>query len=156
MRFALCLSLIAAFAGVAAGTAAPERSATCSGTVAARVLPAWARAGFSDARPPMPYILGNSRKILAILWADPLESPPPKNHNNKILWVSRVAGTPGSNLRISARRLAGTTPVGAPVSRSVMGGPGPSIINLPAAGCWRVTLRWSGRVDTLDLRYVSS
>jgi hypothetical protein len=39
------------------------------------------------------------------------------------------------------------------VSRTVLGGPGPSIINLPASGCWRLTLRWSGRVDSLDLDY---
>ena len=63
---------------------------------------------------------------------------------------------PGSNLRIAAQRMQGTTPVGAPVSRAVMGGPGPSIINLPNSGCWRLTLRWSGRVDSLDLDYVGA
>jgi hypothetical protein len=62
---------------------------------------------------------------------------------------------PGSDLRISAQRIAGATPVGARVLRRVMGGPGPSIIDLLAAGCWRLTLRWSRAVDTLDLRYVA-
>jgi hypothetical protein len=47
----------------------------------------------------------------------------------------------------------GSTLVGAPVTRKVFGGPGPSIINLPSAGCWRLTLRWSGRSDSLDLQY---
>jgi len=37
-----------------------------------------------------------------------------------------------------------------------MGGPGPSIINLPVAGCWRFRLRWSGRTDTIDLRFVAN
>jgi len=44
----------------------------------------------------------------------------------------------------------------------VGGGPGPSIIDLPATGCWRFTLTWStfglssgpSFRDTLDLRYV--
>jgi hypothetical protein len=37
--------------------------------------------------------------------------------------------------------------------RVVPGGPGPSIVNLPQAGCWRLTLAWSGQTDTLDLAY---
>jgi hypothetical protein len=43
--------------------------------------------------------------------------------------------------------------VGAHVTREVVGGPGPSIINLPVPGCWRFTLRWSGQIDTTDLAY---
>jgi hypothetical protein len=102
----------------------------------------------------MPYRLGRAGRIAAILWADPLRSPAAQDHNNKILWVSHAPPTPGSDLRISAQRMAGSTPLGRPVARSVMGGPGPSIINLPAAGCWRLTLRWSHTTDVLDLRYV--
>jgi hypothetical protein len=101
----------------------------------------------------MPYELGRGGDIAALVWGFPLLSPPPRTHNNKILWVSRVATHPGSNLRIAAQRMQGTQPVGKPVSRTVLGGPGPSIINLPASGCWRLTLRWSGRVDSLDLDY---
>jgi hypothetical protein len=103
----------------------------------------------------MPYVLGKSAKIAAILFGNPLQSPPAEDHNNKILWVSHAPSVPGSDLRISAQRMAGPMPLGAPVARSVMGSPGPSIINLPSAGCWRLTLRWSGRVDTLDLRYIA-
>ena len=117
------------------------------------MLPVWARSGFSDPKPRMPYRLGRAGRIAAILWADPLRSPPPQDHNNKILWVSHAPATPGSDLRISAQRMAGSTPIGRLVARSVMGGPGPSIINLPAAGCWRLTLRWSHTTDVLDLRY---
>ena len=104
----------------------------------------------------MPYELGNAGNIAAIVWGFPLLSPPPRSHNNKILWVSRVMPQPGSNLRIAAQRMQGTHPLGTPVSRTVMGGPGPSIINLPASGCWRLTLRWSGRVDSLDLDYAAN
>ncbi len=115
----------------------------------------WARGGFSDPRPRMPYVLGRALKIAAILWADPLQSPPPRDHNNKILWVSHGPSVPGSDLRISAQQMMGSRLVGAPAARRVMGGPGPSIINLPSAGCWRLTLRWSGRIDILELRYVA-
>src|SRR6478609_4140026 len=89
-------------------------------------------------------------------WVFPLLSPPPRTHNNKILWVSRVTLRPGSDLRIAAQRMHGTHPLGTSVSRTVTGGPGPSIIDLPASGCWRLTLRWSGRVDSLDLDYAAN
>jgi hypothetical protein len=98
-------------------------------------------------------VLGRSKAIVAILWANPLEAPPPINHNNKILWVPRRAFSSFTTLRITAQRMSGKRQLGKPVRRSVMGGPGPSIINLPAAGCWRLALRWSGRQDSLDLQY---
>jgi hypothetical protein len=94
--------------------------------------------------------------MAALLWADPLLSPRPTDHNNKILWVSRVKSGSYSDLRISAQRMIGSAKVGSPVGRKLIGGPGPSIIDMPAAGCWRFTLRWSGQLDTLDLRYVAN
>jgi hypothetical protein len=142
--------------GCASGDVVATSSGACSSAVRHDVLPVWARGGFSDPRPRLPYVLGRSRGITAILWADPLFSPPPKDHNNKILWVSRVATDPGSDLRIEAQRMAGTQRVGSAMTRTVMGGPGPSIVDLPSPGCWRLTLRWSGQVDDLDLQYAAN
>jgi hypothetical protein len=124
----------------------------CRSEVRIGVLPVWARAGFSEARPRMRYELGESGRIAAIPFGT-LDSPPSATHNNKILWVSRVSTRPGSSLRIRAQRMTGTRREGAPVLRAVPGGPGPSIINLPRPGCWRLTLRWSGWTDQLDLHY---
>jgi len=124
----------------------------CRAQIEDGVLPTWARTGFSDARPRMPYALGGSGRIAAILWG-PLDSPPAANVNNKILWVSRVPVRPGSDLKIQAQRMDGTDRLGDPVTRTVTGGPGPSIINLPSPGCWRLTLRWSGWTDHIDLQY---
>jgi hypothetical protein len=101
----------------------------------------------------MPYVLGQDGKIAAIQFANPLVSPPSPRYNNKIPWVSRRPSAPGSDLQISAQKLVGNKPVGPLVNRTVTGGPGPSIIHLPSAGCWQLRLRWSGRSDTLDLRY---
>jgi len=126
----------------------------CRSVVHHGVLPPWARAGFSDPKPRMRYVLGASGRIAALLFAA-LTSPPAADHNNKILWVSHVATHDGHDLRIQAQRMAGTKPLGAAVSRAVPGGPGPSIINLPSPGCWRLSLHWSRSTDTLDLQYTA-
>jgi hypothetical protein len=147
---------------VAAATAAPAGSSAragssapaCHSAVHHGVLPSWARTGFSDPRPRLPHVIGRSGEIAALVFGYPLRSPPGKDRANKILWVSRRAVKPLSDLRIRAQRMEGRRRVGRPVTRVVVGGPGPSGIDLPAAGCWRLTLRWSGRSDQLDLRYV--
>ena len=102
----------------------------------------------------MPYELGRNGRIAALIFGYPLRSPPGKEEANKILWVERHPSRTPTALWIHARRMRGTHAVGAGVTRVVPHGPGPSIINLPAPGCWRLTLTWSGRTDTLDLRYL--
>jgi hypothetical protein len=152
---AACSAAALLAAGAAASGAPHASPAPCRPHVVAGVLPTWARTGFSDPRPQMPYVLSRNGRIAGILWANPLSSPPAGDHSNKILWISHYPDRPTSDLRISAQRMRGSRAVGAPVGRTVTGGPGPSIIDLPRPGCWRLGLRWSGRVDTLDLRYVA-
>ena len=160
-RLALALSavVLAAAAGAGPAAAAGHAAAPCRMVVDKGVLPLWARDGFSDPAPRLPHVLGHSGAIAALVFGYPLRSPPGTTRNNKILWVSRrpdqsaAAGALASPLVIHAQRMRGTTRLGQPVTRTVAGGPGPSTINLPAAGCWRLTLSWSHRRDTLDLRY---
>jgi hypothetical protein len=140
-RSRLCV-VIAALALSSCGT-----SSDC--TVARGVLPSWARTGFSEPQPKAPHVIGDQGRIAAILFGDPLSAPPAKDRGNKILWVSRDPQQPGSDLRI--RAVDGSRVV----NRVVSGGPGPSIVDLPA-GCWQLTLDWSGRTDTLALRYDGS
>jgi hypothetical protein len=125
----------------------------CRSAVSHGVLPVWARTGFSDPKPRIAHVLGRRREIVAILFAQPLRSPPLRDRNNKILWVARRPFPLDANLRISAQRMLGTLPTGAPVSRTVPGGPGPSIVDMPRPGCWRFALRWGKRSDSLDLVY---
>jgi len=146
---ALCVLISSAGS---AGAASPGVRA-CGSPVQTGALPVWARAGFHPPTQRIPHVLGRSRAIVAILWANPLEAPPPVDHNNKILWVSRHPVNSITNLQISAQRIRGGRLLGKPVQRRVKGGPGPSIINLPSVGCWRLQLHWAGRKDSLDLRY---
>ncbi|MFZ1994944.1 MAG: hypothetical protein WAU75_12600 [Solirubrobacteraceae bacterium] len=124
----------------------------CRSEVRLGVLPVWARAGFSERRARMRYELGASGRIAAIPFGL-LNSPPAANHTNKILWVSHVSPRSGGPLRILAQQMTGTRQDGTPVMRVVSAGPGPSTINLPSPGCWRLTLRWWGWTDSLDLQY---
>ena len=151
LRWAVSLLAIVVAAGAPAGTA--SSMPPCHSVVHHGVLPSWARTGFSDPRPRLPHVLGRSGEIAALVFGYPLRSPPAKDRGNKILWVSRRQVKPLSDLRIHAQRMDGRHRVGRPVTRVVVGGPGPSGIDLPAPGCWRLMLRWSGRTDELDLQY---
>ena len=125
----------------------------CAGQPPVSPLPVWARSGFSPADLAMPHVMGEAGNIVAILWAprDALHSPPLHDRSNKILWVSRVPLVAPDPLVITAT-LAGSTRT---ATVSVPGGPGPSIIDLPAPGCWTLHLNWSGHTDELELRYVA-
>jgi hypothetical protein len=117
------------------------------GTIDRGVLPEWARSGFSGPEPTAPHVVGDDGRIAAVLFGDPLSSPPDGQRANKILWVSRRPVDGSSDLRIRAQ--AGDTVV----ERRVASGPGPSTIDLPRRGCWQLTLAWSGQKDRLRLAY---
>jgi hypothetical protein len=146
----------AARAGAAQAGAAQAAAVTsngCAGQPPVSPLPVWARSGFSPADQAMPHLPGGAGNIVAILRAsrDALHSPPLQDRGNKILWVSRIPLTGPDPLVIKAT-LAGSARI---ATVSVPGGPGPSIIDLPASGCWTLHLSWSGRTDELKLRYVA-
>jgi hypothetical protein len=151
------LALLLAVSALAPLASAPARGAArpaCRPVVLHGVLPVWARSGFSAREPRLPHTIGRAGKIAALVFGYPLSSPRLERRRNKILWVSRAPTRPLADLRISAQRMVGTRLAGPAVARTVQGGPGPSIVDLPGAGCWRLTLRWSGHVDSLDLAYV--
>ncbi|MFF0152889.1 hypothetical protein [Micromonospora sp. NPDC005203] len=116
-------------------------------------LPDWADAGFHGTSRG-PHVFGAKGDIVAVLFAHPLRLVRSDGSNNKILWVARAATTSAdptapATLVITAT-LDGTD---TRVTREVAGGPGPSIIDMPQAGCWHLDLRWSGHTDTMDLVY---
>jgi len=95
---AVGLASLDAVAATSAGST-PANSSVCQPHVTLGVLPVWARAGFSSPRPRMAYSLGRAGKIAALLFANPLRSPPSKTYNNKILWVSRQPSVRGPTFR---------------------------------------------------------
>ena len=75
-------------------------------------------------------------------------------HHNKILWVPRQLSRTVPALDPASAH--GRRPTWAHRSAGRPDGPGPSIVDAPSAGCWRLTLSWSGRRDTVDLRYATT
>ena len=96
-RIAAGGAAVALVAVAGAGTAAllhdgSQRSVvTAAGSCAeprSRVLPTWARDGFSDPEPKVPYVLSDDGRMAAILFG-PLQAPSAPDRNNKVLWVTR-------------------------------------------------------------------
>lgn len=158
MRYREILLLVAmalmaactATTGQAGAPSPPPRVARsgCGSPVDDGPLPAWASAGFSgDTR--VPHVLGDGGGIVGVLFGQPLTANRTDGKSNKILWVPRDGSAGPGDLVIDAT-LDGA---GETARRSVEGGPGPSIIDLPRAGCWRLKLTWPGHTDTMDLSY---
>ena len=122
----------------------------CESTVTRAVLPEWARTGFSDPEPVMPFVRSASGNVVGILFTDELASPLRPDVANKVLWVWRQLPADPMTIHATAR-LNGTGPV---VTAGLPTPAGPSYVDLPSPGCWRLTLTWTGGSDTIDLRAV--
>ena len=110
------------------------------------VLPEWARTGFSGDAPVATFARSTDGDLVAVLFRQPLTSPPPQDGANKVLWIPRVPLGPDG--AITRARLGGTGPA---VPVDVPAGLGPSSVDLPSPGCWRVEVSWAGRIRTVDL-----
>ncbi|GIF47954.1 hypothetical protein DFJ67_7504 [Asanoa ferruginea] len=152
LTIVLLVSTVAVLAGCesnespAQATPAATRAA-CASPVDTGPLPEWARTGFSGDS-SMPHVMGDRGDLVAAIFGYPLAVSRPEGPSNKILWVPKVQPTPG-DLVIEAK-LDGSD---VSVTRRVQGGPGPSIIDLPKAGCWHLNLSWPGHTDTMGLVY---
>jgi hypothetical protein len=121
----------------------------CVGSVAERVVPVWARTGFSDPEPVATYAIGQGGDMVAILFGRALHAPVDPAENNKVLWVPRVGGAGPLHIRAVLQGSDETADVDLP-------GVGPSYVDMPRAGCWRMTLTWDGHQDVVELPYVGA
>jgi hypothetical protein len=129
-----------------------EATGGCGGTpVRDKPPPGWA----ASANPPdLPLVTANEGNLIGSLFAGRLRAGHPENPSNKILWIVREPRQ-GASLRLTLRPVQGTAPEVA-LTRPADSGPGeiyPSIVDVPAPGCWRVTAEWNGNRATLDLLY---
>ena len=110
----------------------------CAGTVLTDALPpTWAQGGWNQPSAPwgVPWALGTGGDAVAYVFATQLvagSSPRIDGTNNKVLWVAKD-GPP--NFVVAAHPLGVDQPV-----VTIAGGP--SIVDLPTAGCWTFHLTW--------------
>jgi hypothetical protein len=151
-----CL-LIASWASVA-GARLRTVAGGCGGTKLYHgAMPSWTTPAMSDSSggpPPWPYALSHRHNVAALVFGYPLRAGNPVGRQNKILWIMRLPRK-GLPLHITARPLRMSRPV---IEESVPAdsSPGeiyPSYVNVPKAGCWRISLRWAGHSDEMTLRY---
>jgi hypothetical protein len=148
---AVAASVIAVAGGAAALTLAlgedtttpPAGPSACTGNISTATLPTWARAGFSPEGLHTPHVLGSNGEIVGIIFGE-LRAHQPAGTNNKILWVAKNGD---GSLHISAQLEGSDTTEIRTVNI------GPSIVDLPVAGCWQMTLTWPGHSDTIAFRY---
>jgi hypothetical protein len=120
-------------------------SRTCPNPVNV-ALPAWARRGFAHPTAPVPHLVGTNQSMVAVPFGWPLRDHQPPGHDNKILWIARSGNGP---LHIVATEQATRKTV----TKGLPDAPGPSIVNMPTAGCWRFALSWSDQRDEVLIRY---
>jgi hypothetical protein len=108
----------------------------------------------------VPHVTSRDARLIAALFSYPLTAAADLSVENKVLWIPGPqppdrpsSGDPSSGSTYDVgMSLEGTlTGSSLRVSRLLPGGPGPSLVTFPQAGCWNLTLRWSGHTDTVVL-----
>lgn len=98
------------------------------------------------------YVIASPADAAGVLFGYPLRAGHPTNPSNKILWLVKGAPT-GPALEIAG---SGPGPAVTPVREVVpfiASGQAPSIVDLPATGCWHLTLSWSTHTAAVDIPY---
>ena len=113
----------------------------CAGTVLTdAVPPVWAQGGWTVANGaswPVPWAFGTQNTTLAYMFAIQLVagvSPRVDGTQNKVLWEAKDRPS-GANLLVEGHPLGKAQPV-----VTIAGGP--SITDVPTAGCWTFRLSW--------------
>ena len=132
-------------------SAGPVTAAGCLARRSNGPLPVWARGGFHPPGMPMGHVMGVRGEIVAILFGGSLYA---NSQNNKILWVARLPLPVMSPSPMTIRATLNGTHLVA--RRELANGPGPSSVDLPAPGCWTLSLSWAGLQDQVDLWYTAS
>jgi hypothetical protein len=125
----------------------------CGISVERRAPAAWARFGAPGGGTP--HIAAGDR-VYGFFFTKQLLAGNPSNPHNKILWIVHD-GSPTRTITVTATR-RGTTATAHLVFRAVdrAGRIYPSYVNLPAAGCWALELRWNGRSTSTAVQVVTS
>jgi hypothetical protein len=142
-------------APAASGAPAPAASlgpGGCGATpVRSGALPGWT----ASANPPaIPWVMSREGNLVGAVFGYPLKAPAVQTApQNKILWIVQEPRNDG-DLVLTLRPVGGGDAV--TVSEPAGSSPGeiyPSIVDVPAPGCWEMVAEWDGHRATLGLSY---
>jgi hypothetical protein len=129
----------------------------CAGTVLTDAEPPiWAQGGWTHPKVTpwaVPWALGTQGNTVAYVW-NPLVAGVNTTvavYSNKILWESKDYPGGSSNMMVEGRPLGQTQPV------VTIANGGPSIVDVPTAGCWTFRLTWNANgqhSSTINLEYL--
>ena len=111
------------------------------------------RAAGDNAPHGLPVVYADPPVVAGFIFGYPLRAGHPTVPSNKILWV--VSGGRSGPLTVDAHPADAPQPA-VHLSFPDDSGPGniyPSGVDVPTAGCWHLTLAWSGHTAQLDLVY---
>jgi hypothetical protein len=154
---AVCLACSGGTATPAAVSSAPAFPTSCTGTVSSQGImpPGWVDAAGGHNHPTgIRFTMDRSQTVAGFVFGYPLRAGHPENPANKILWVVRLPRG-GSDLTVTAHPLGAATPV-VKIVQAANSGPGeiyPTIVDVPAAGCWVLNLAWASHQAVLALPY---
>jgi hypothetical protein len=125
----------------------------CAGTVLTDAEPPfWAQSGWTNPKGtpwPVPWAFGTDGTTVAYLFATQLvagSSPRVDSSQNKVLWEAKDSPS-GASVLVEGHPLGASQPV-----VTIPGGP--SITDVPTAGCWTFRLSWNSnrpRSSTINL-----
>lgn len=142
------LALLLVPTALMSGCAQPEATSTpCRSVVTTDPMPPWAEGGFSEGG-RVPHVFGASDRIVAVPFGGTLVATRQSAPRNKVLLVARESIHQVTPVTIDAV-LDGQGEV---VHREREMGPGS--LDMPTAGCWRMTLTWGDQSDVIELEYV--
>ena len=124
-----------------------QEATSCRSVVVRDPMPDWADAGFADGA-RVPHVFGSAGQIIVVPFAGTLVATQELAPRNKVLLIARQSLQQVTPVSIEAQH-AGS---GERVHRDREIGPGS--LDMPSAGCWRLTMRWGDQTDTIDLEYV--
>jgi hypothetical protein len=130
----------------------------CAGTVLTDAEPpVWAQGGWTHPKGTpwaVPWALGTQGNTVAYVWANPLVaglSTTAAGTGNKVNWESKDYPAGSSSMMVEGRPLGQTQPV------VTIANGGPSIVDVPTAGCWTFRLTWNANgqhSSTINLEYL--
>jgi hypothetical protein len=114
--------------------------------------PAWVQSA-GPGLDGLTWVLSSEQNMVGMLFGAPFRAGSRNDgRSNKILWISREPRN-GATLKITGSSDKGDSMSASQAADASPGEIYPSIVDVPAPGCWHLNLAWGSNTATVDLYY---